>query len=211
VEAAPEGPFTREQANGFMKACEGSKLATCLRFLLNTGPRPEEIVALRWADLKLEGTRGVCQVRKVILRIPGGGRRFEEPKSKSSVRIVGFPSWLSTELKEHRKRMLEEKMRAGRYYKDHDLVFPSLIGTPQVRSTVVAEFKATLKRAGLSQRMRLYDLRHSFVTIGLAAGVDPKTVSEEGGHATVAFTLDHYGHVLQTMRDGSVDKREAWL
>jgi integrase len=202
--------FTREQANQFMLACKESRLGTCLTFMLNTGLRPEEIMALRWKDLSLDGSRGACHVRKVILRIPGGGWRFEDPKSASSVRVVGFSLWLIYELKEHRRQVLEDKMRAGRYYNDHDLVFPSVIGTPQTRGTLTAEFKETLKRAGL-QTMRLYDLRHSFVTIGLAAGVDPKTVSEEAGHATVAFTLDHYGHVLQSMREGAVDKREAWL
>ena len=59
--------------------------------------------------------------------------------------------------------------------------------------------------------MGLYDLRHSFVTISLAAGIDLKTVSEEAGHASVAFTLDVYGPVLESMRDSAVSKREEWL
>ncbi len=56
--------------------------------------------------------------------------------------------------------------------------------------------------------MRIYDLRHSFVTFSSLAGVDPKTVSYEAGHASVGFTLDHYGNVLEEMREGASDKRE---
>jgi len=74
------------------------------------------------------------------------------------------------------------------------------------------EFKVTAKRAGLPTSVRLYDLRHSFVTISRLAGVDPKTVvSREAGNASVAFTLDHYGHVLKEMHEAASDKREQLL
>jgi integrase len=33
----------------------------------------------------------------------------------------------------------------------------------------------------------------------LAGGVDPKTISKRRGHASVAFTLNQYGHVLNSM------------
>jgi integrase len=46
---------------------------------------------------------------------------------------------------------------------------------------------------------RLHDLRHAFATTLLAAGVHPKVVSEALGHASVAFTMDTYQHVLPTM------------
>ena len=42
----------------------------------------------------------------------------------------------------------------------------------------------------------MYDLRHTHATHLLAAGTNPKVVSERMGHASVAFTLDTYGHVL---------------
>jgi integrase len=43
---------------------------------------------------------------------------------------------------------------------------------------------------------RLHDMRHSYATAGLAAGVPPKVMSERLGHATVAFTLDTYTSAL---------------
>ena len=39
-------------------------------------------------------------------------------------------------------------------------------------------------------------MRHSYATAALAAGVNPKIVSERLGHASVAFTLTQYSHVL---------------
>ena len=51
------------------------------------------------------------------------------------------------------------------------------------------------KRAGLN--LRLHNLRHTHATLMLRAGVHPKIVSERLGHASVAFTLDTYTHVVR--------------
>jgi hypothetical protein len=45
----------------------------------------------------------------------------------------------------------------------------------------------------------------------LAAGVSPKIISEQLGHASVAFTLDVYSHVLPHMQDAAAEKVEALL
>ena len=45
----------------------------------------------------------------------------------------------------------------------------------------------------------------------LRAGIDVKTVSANLGHATVAFTLDVYGHVTDEMRQASADKMQAYI
>jgi len=60
-------------------------------------------------------------------------------------------------------------------------------------------------------QLRLYDLRHSAATIALAAGVSPKVVSEQLGHASTAFTLDTYAHVLPHMQDEAAARVEAML
>ena len=60
-------------------------------------------------------------------------------------------------------------------------------------------------------RIMLYDLQHSAATIALAAGVSPKVVSEQLGHASTAFTLDTYAHVLPHMQDEAAARVEAML
>ncbi len=44
----------------------------------------------------------------------------------------------------------------------------------------------------------------------LAAGVQPKTVQDQLGHATLAMTMDLYGHVLPQQRDASADAIERF-
>jgi len=43
-------------------------------------------------------------------------------------------------------------------------------------------------------RIRLHDVRHTYATVSLDAGVNPKIVSERIGHASLAFTLQVYTH-----------------
>jgi hypothetical protein len=51
------------------------------------------------------------------------------------------------------------------------------------------------RAAGLP-KIRLHDVRHSYATAALAAGVPAKVVSERLGHANIAITMDTYSHVL---------------
>jgi integrase len=51
------------------------------------------------------------------------------------------------------------------------------------------------KRVGLPT-IRLHDVRHSYATAALAAGIPAKIVSERLGHANVQITLDTYSHVI---------------
>jgi integrase len=53
-----------------------------------------------------------------------------------------------------------------------------------------------LTRAAGLPRIRLHDVRHSYATAALAAGVPPKVISQRLGHATIAITMDTYSHVI---------------
>lgn len=51
-----------------------------------------------------------------------------------------------------------------------------------------------------TERIHLYALRHTHITILLSAGVHPKLVAERSGHASVRMTLDVYSHVVPAMQ-----------
>jgi len=92
-----------------------------------------------------------------------------------------------------------------------EVVFTPQRGGPIRESRfVVRYFKPFLKAAGLPN-IRLYDLRHTSATLGIAAGVSAKIISEQLGHASVAFTLDVYSHVLPHMQEAAAKKVESLL
>ena len=92
-----------------------------------------------------------------------------------------------------------------------DLVFASAKcnGKPIDPSTLTHNFGRIVKRAGLSARF--HDLRHSYASLMLAAGVHPKIVSEALGHSTVAITLDIYSYVTPRLQEAAAKQLDSVL
>ena len=67
-----------------------------------------------------------------------------------------------------------------------------------------------LEDAGLDHH-RLHDCRHTFAVNSIRAGDDIKTIQENMGHYSAAFTLDRYGHVTETMRQESANRMQAFI
>ena len=101
----------------------------------------------------------------------------------------------------------------GAAYDDQDLIFPAPNGAPMNPRVLSRKFSRFRKRhsdaaaAGgaegtgaraAEQRidLRWHDWRHSYAAQQLRAGEQVLVVSRALGHATAAFTLDVYGHVL---------------
>jgi integrase len=55
-------------------------------------------------------------------------------------------------------------------------------------------------------RIRLHDLRHTHPSLALAAGINPKVVSERLGHATVSITLDTYSHAIPALQEEAAER-----
>ena len=92
-----------------------------------------------------------------------------------------------------------------------DLIFKTSSGDAINKRTLVKRhFRPILEQAGLP-KIHLYDLRHTAATLAVAAGVPVKVVSEQLGHASAAFTLDVYSHVLPQMQDEAAAKVEDLL
>jgi len=83
-------------------------------------------------------------------------------------------------------------------------------GKPYAPDYVTRAFREAVGRAGVP-RIRLHDLRHSWASLALAAGVNPKVVSERLGHATVSFTLDTYSHVMPGLQEDAAAKVAALI
>lgn len=208
------------QAREFLQACdafdksrgaEGQHVPFGLiyRFALAVGLRPEEYQAVKWEDLELCAGGGSVKVKRVVQRRRGGaGWIWEEPKTERGKRRIQFDLELTRRLQEHRRNQLEWKLKSGSEWQNLNLVFPDVGGTPIEQDRLRYWFYEIMAGLGI-EGLRLYDLRHAFVTLSLLAGVDPNTISYEAGHTSVAFTLDHYGHVLDEMKEKSAAKRAA--
>jgi integrase len=96
----------------------------------------------------------------------------------------------------------------GAGWHDEGLVFCGPDGTLIHPERVSQWFGQHQRRAALP-RIRLHDVRHTWATLALGAGVHPKIESERLGHATVAMTLDTYSHVTPNLQREAADKVAA--
>jgi integrase len=183
-----------------MKAITGNPYEALFALAMTTGMRPSEYLALTWNDLDLE--HGTVSISRT-LQWRKGGWQFADTKRSRSRRMVKLQAWVVA--------LLREQVSKGQRGRGDNLVFHAKRGGPVRESWFVhRHFKPLLKSAELPA-IRLYDLRHTAATISLAAGVSPKVISEQLGHASVAFTLDVYSHVLPHMQDAAAEKVQALL
>jgi integrase len=197
-----------EEAANFLKAAAVMPHGLIFEFALLTGMRPEEYLALQWADLDFE--RGTACVRRALVRHKKSWS-FEEPKTALSRRTVYLPGPLLQKLVAHKRSQAEARLKLGPVWQAFDLVFCSAEGTPlTIPNITYRYFRPILTEAKLP-RIRLYDLRHSCATLLLIAEENPKVVSERLGHSTIVLTLDTYSHVLPTMQQGATARLERLL
>ncbi|MCH7662279.1 MAG: site-specific integrase [Chloroflexi bacterium] len=160
-----------------------------------TGMRQGELLGLKWSDMDWEA--GALQVQRQITRKKGGGFAFTPPKTKSGTRRIELGSVTLAVLKEHQQTQFNEMMAVGERWQDHDLVFPSTIGTPMDRDHLRRRYKRLLKKAGLPD-IRFHDLRHTAAALMLNNNIPVIVVSRRLGHAQPSITLDVYGHLMPT-------------
>jgi len=95
-------------------------------------------------------------------------------------------------------------------YEESGLVFTDESGHRITPQAAYRAFKLVVTELGMPN-VRFHDLRHSYAVASLRSGDDVKTVQENLGHATAAFTLDTYGHVTEQMKTESANRMEAFI
>jgi integrase len=198
--------LTTEQARSFLRTASHSPQACLFAVALTTGMRPSEYLALCWRDIDWD--RGTISVVRTLHRNEGQWT-FSDTKRLRSRRIVKLQVWVLGLLRKLKPRADEGGPTCDSRLAD--LIFTTARGKPINEEYLVKKhFKPILREAGLPN-IRLYDLRHTSATLALTVGVAPKVVSEQLGHASAAFTLDTYSHVLPHMQEEAAAKMEAAL
>lgn len=203
--------LTPAEAAQFLAAARTDKWSVIFELAITTGLRPEEYLGLQWQDLDF--ATGYLIVRRALVwKRKGGGWTLQEPKTSNSRRTIPLPASVLASLRTHRRKQVEERLKVGPDYQNHDFIFAGELGNPLLMSNFFRRhFQPVLERSGIAKKIRLYDLRHTCATLLLAAGENPKVVSERLGHASIVLTLDVYSHVLPSMQQAATDKLENLL
>lgn len=170
--------------------------------------RRGEVLGLRWSDVDLDA--GQVAVVQTLTSV-NGHAVIGPTKTVRSRRTVYLDEHTVNTLREQRARQREERLVAGPAWDaTSDLVFRDEIGRPTHPDWFSREFARVVSASG-APPIRLHDLRHTFATLALKAGVHPKVVSERLGHATVGITLDLYSHVTPAIARDAADVVAKWI
>ncbi len=163
---------------------------------LNSGMRQAELLGLRWRDVDL--TLLSISVSQVLYK-RRGVCEFKEPKTSHSRRRVAMTPKLAIYLREVLQDQQDLFQSLGRRHTDDDLVF-NVAGKPIDPNVLSHAFTRLARQSGL-EGVRFHDLRHTFASLMLMLGAKPKVISEALGHASVAFTMDTYSHIISGMQE----------
>lgn len=196
----PMRALTEGEASIFLEAARSSLYYPVYYTAISTGLRQAELCGLRWRDINFD----TCSISvNQALYKRSGVCKMVEPKTSHSRRRVAMTPKLALYLREYKAGRESFYLHLSQLLTLDSLVF-SLVDKPCDPSMLSHDFAIIAKKAGL-ERVRFHDLRHTFASLALERGAPAKVVSEALGHASVAFTLQTYAHVLSGMQEKAME------
>jgi integrase len=180
--------MTWEQRDAFLAAADGERrYATLFALLVKGGLRPGEAFALQPGDVDFG--QGIVRVERAWVQ-----GQLKSTKT-AEARTVDLTPDVARAIRTHLTWLKTEGLRRGRG--EPEWLFPNEAGRPFDKGNVERAYHRIRKRAGLPH-FRLYDLRHTYASLLLAAGAPITYVSAQLGHANPTTTLRYYAKWIPT-------------
>jgi integrase len=196
-----------DQIRRLLAETRDRELYPLIAFLLGTGARRAEALALTWRDVDLE--RGIATIKASLEHLRGDEMRRKEPKTKAGRRAVTLSPWLVAELRAHKLRQQEGRLALGiGRTPDDSPVFASPDGSWRAPNSVTVAWARLADELGFPE-ITLHALRHTHVSQLIAAGADVVSVSRRIGHGNPAITLSVYSHLFGSNDQNAADITEA--
>jgi len=207
TQRAEMATWTAPQLRQFLEHVRCDRLEAAWVLAATTGMRRGEVIGLRWSDVDLD--RRELIVRQTVVCI-GNRAHLSTPKTAKSARVVDLDPMTGGVLRAHRARQAEERLGWGPAYSDTGLVFCRENGEMLTPAYVTRRFQVLSRQAELP-RIRLHDLRHTYATLSLQAGVRAEVVSRRLGHSRIAMTLDSYTHAVPALQREEAERVAALI
>lgn len=185
---APPDPFAPDEVDAII-ACirerHPEQVANFVEFWFWTGLRTSELFALKWSNVDLRG--GTILVTEAVVRV-----EHKDSTKTDEVRTVRLNSRALRSL---------QRQRAFTQTTGAEVFLDPRYGTPWIdeRAFRRSFWTPTLKLLGIRYR-RPYNMRHSYATAMLMAGMAPAFCARQLGHSTKIF-LGTYAKWVDNVRD----------
>lgn len=177
----------------FLDAAQASPMYPLFYTMFSLGLRRGEALGLRWKDVDV--TTGSVRIQQQV-KLESNRAVIGALKTVASRRRLQASPDLISVLLTQQERIRRTRTMAGTAWSDHDLIFPSEVGTPLHPRNVNRALKRICHDAGLP-RFSSHTARHTHITQRLRRGEKVEVVAATAGHANANITLGTYRHVLE--------------
>ena len=174
---------------------------TLYKFLLATGCRINEALALSWSDIDLDNA--IVHITKTL----NYKQETNSPKSKSSLRDIDIDQATVSMLKQYRLRQTKEAWKIG---KSESVVFSDFIHEYPNNRTLQTRLRTHFKRAKVTN-IGFHGFRHTHASLLLNSGIPYKELQHRLGHSTLSMTMDIYSHLSKENAKKAVSFYETAL
>ncbi|MFC5911713.1 site-specific integrase [Streptacidiphilus monticola] len=190
----PSKALTMAQAEAVLAAAELTSMRAYVVLSLLTGARTEELRALTWDHVYLEGQPDASPPVPPHVAVWRSVRAGNDTKTRKSRRTLALPGRCIEALADHRERQQRAWQAAKRRWSPSVLVFASEAGTALDAANVRRAFRSVLKKVPgiVPGEWTPRELRHSFVSLLSDQGVPLEEISRLVGHSSTAVTEEVY-------------------
>lgn len=200
VPHAEISPLTINEISLLLSYIKGSKYELIIRMAVFTGLRESELLGLKWSDIDFQ--YGTINVVRQYTRDKITHEFILTTLKSGKSRLIVPATFLMAEL-----QAVFLASKASR----NDFVFVDLSSNEHMKHNAVYRFlKKSSEKAFGRSNVRFHDLRHTYAVLSLQAGDDYKTLQENMGHYSAAFTLDRYGHCTIAMKVESAKRMDSF-
>ena len=202
---------------GFMKKY---RMGTAYIVLVNTGLRAGELSGLTWKDVDFENK--ALYVRRGIQKITTYDddfnkvkreRKVTDVKTENSYRVVPMLDKVVRILQEYKEKVQaeqEELAELGEGFKEDDFIFKTKYNHP-ITSEYLRKTCQGICKSNNFRKVGIHELRHTFATRSIEAGIDLRVLQEILGHASYSTTADIYVHILGQVKLSQMNRLEDYL
>jgi integrase len=195
----PSKSLTLDQASRLLDVATATRMHAYIVVSLLTGARTEEMRALTWDHVDLKGSPYADPPRPPSIEVWRSVRERGDTKTRKSRRTLRLPERCVDALRDHLQQQEIARATAGDRWRHHNLVFCTSVGTELDAANVRRAFRRVvaltpgLNAADWTPR----ELRHSFVSLLSASGVQIEQISQLVGHKSTQVTETVYRHELR--------------
>ncbi len=202
-----ENFYTKQELERFMSVAEKRcprQIYTLFRLLAFTGMRKGEALALTWSDIDFK--HASVTINKTIAQGKNNRKFISQTKTAASNRIVYIDKKTLSVLESWKKQ--QRKILFERGYNSNNvkqLVFSSRHNSQMTHTIPNDWIKKVGTEAGI-HIISVHGLRHTYATLAIQSGMNPKELQVQLGHSNIQTTLQIYTAITEEQRIATPDK-----